>query len=55
VNHDMNLICACITKHAHIPLHTTTQVRPQGCHARENGCRQLLKLVAAKVQPAVTK
>ncbi len=30
--------------------HTTTQVRPQGCHARENGYRQLLKPVAAKVQ-----
>ena len=44
-----------MTKYAHIPLLTTTQVRPQGCHARENGCRQLLKLVAAKVQPPETK
>jgi hypothetical protein len=44
-----------ITNNAHIPFYTTAQVRPQGCHARENGCRQLLKLVAAKAQRAVTK
>jgi hypothetical protein len=44
-----------MTKHAHIPFHTTTQVRPQGCHVREHGCRQLLKLVVVKVQPAATE
>jgi hypothetical protein len=44
-----------MTKHAHIPFHTITQVRPQGCQAREHGCRQLLKLVAAKVQEPATK
>jgi hypothetical protein len=31
-------------------IHSTTQVRPQGCQAREHAWRQLLKLVAAKVQ-----
>jgi hypothetical protein len=36
-------------------LHTTTQVRPQGCQVRKHDWRQLLKLVAAKVQRAVTK
>ena len=34
-------------------IHATTQVRPQGCQAREHAWRQLLKLVAAKVQVAV--
>ncbi len=30
-----------------------TGERPQGCQAREHACRQLLKLVVAKVQRAV--
>jgi hypothetical protein len=30
-----------------------TGERPQGCQVREHACRQLLKLVAAKVQRAV--
>ena len=30
-----------------------TGERPQGCQAREHACRQLLKLVALKVQRAV--
>ena len=30
-----------------------TGERPQGCQAREHACRQLLKLVAVKVQRAV--
>jgi hypothetical protein len=32
-----------------------TGERPQGCQAREHAWRQLLKLVAAKVQKAVEK
>jgi hypothetical protein len=36
-------------------LHPTTQVRPQGCQVREHACRQLLKLVVAKVQIPVAK
>ena len=32
-----------------------TGERPQGFQAREHACRQLLKLVAAKVQRAATK
>ena len=32
-----------------------TGERPQGCQAREHAWRQLLKLVAAKVQKAVAK
>ncbi len=32
-----------------------TGERPQGCQAREHAGRQLLKLVAAKVQRAVAK
>jgi hypothetical protein len=32
-----------------------TGERPQGCQAREHACRQLLKLVAAKLQRAVAK
>ena len=30
-----------------------TDERPQGCQVREHACRQLLKLVALKVQIAV--
>jgi hypothetical protein len=47
-------VVTLISKHT-LSLHKTTQVRPQGCHVRENGVRQLLKLVAAEVQPAATK
>jgi hypothetical protein len=35
--------------------HATTQVRPQGCQVRKHAWRQLLNLVAAKVQIAVAK
>ena len=44
-----------MTKYADIPFHTTTQVRPQGCHVREHSWGQLLKLVVAEVQRAATK
>jgi hypothetical protein len=47
-------VVTLISKHT-LSLHKTTQVRPQGCQVRENGCRQLLKLVVAKVQRAATK
>jgi hypothetical protein len=42
--------------HAHVlNTYNHTGERPQGCHARKHACRQLLKLVVAKVQIAVTK
>jgi hypothetical protein len=44
-----------VTKHAHIPFHTTTQVRPQGCQAREHRFRQLLQLVAVESQMTMAK
>jgi hypothetical protein len=43
-----------ICKHT-FSIHTTTQVRPQRCQVRKHVWRQLLKLVAAKVQIAVAK
>ena len=36
-----------------INTYSRTGERPQGCQAREHAWRQLLKLVAAKVQRAV--
>jgi hypothetical protein len=54
VNLYLYLICAYIAKHTHILIsYNHTGERPQGCQAREHAWRQLLKLVAAKVQRAV--
>ena len=40
--------------HTHVlNTYNHTSERPQGCQAREHACRQLLKLVVAKVQRAV--
>jgi hypothetical protein len=40
--------------HTHVlNAYNHTGKRPQGCQAREHACRQLLKLVVAKVQRAV--
>ena len=42
--------------HTHVlNTYNHTGERPQGCQAREHAWRQLLKLVVAKVQIAVTK
>jgi hypothetical protein len=56
VNLDLYLICAHIANYTHILIsYNHTGERPQGCQAREHALRQLLKLVAAKVQRAVAK
>ncbi len=44
-SHYMYTLSHCIQSH----------VRPQGCQVQEHGCRQLLQLVAAKVQIPVEK
>jgi hypothetical protein len=57
------VICPEITNHTHTHPHriythsncVQSHVRPQGCQAQEHACRQLLQLVAAKVQIAVEK
>jgi hypothetical protein len=42
--------------HTHVlNTYNHTGERPQGCQAREHAWRQLLKLVAAKLQRAVAK
>jgi hypothetical protein len=51
---DLSSMCICVPVSHIFSLHAIT-VRPQGRQAREHGCRQLLQLVAGKVQKSVEK